>query len=64
MIQNPFAGAMRYNPTTQTMEIYDGKKWTLPGRTSFDKDTVKKDVRVWIDETIKKKALDELFKGV
>ncbi len=56
-----FAGDMRYNPTTHTMEIYDGKRWTLPARTSFEKVTGQKDVRVWIDETIKKKALDELF---
>ncbi len=57
-------GDKRYNPTTQTLEIYDGISWVVcdrAGRTSFDKDNVQKDVRVWIDETIKKKALDELF---
>ncbi len=67
------AGDMRYNPTTQMLEVYDGNSWTETissntgsawneiSKKQVDEDYVKKDVRVWIDETLKKKALDELF---
>ena len=44
-----FAGDMRYNPTTHTMEIYDGKRW-------FQTGSGLRDIPI-----LKEKALDELF---
>jgi hypothetical protein len=57
-------GDKRYNPTTQTLEIYDGNSWVVcdhAGRTSFDEDYVKKQVRAAFEKRTKSKALDELF---
>ncbi len=57
-------GDMRYNPDTQTLEIYDGNSWVVcdrAGRTSFDEETPVRNVDAWIDEKVKVKALNELF---
>ena len=60
-------GNMRYNSDTQMLEIYDGNCWVVcdrAGRTSFDEDFTQRNVREFIDEKLKKNALDELFEGV
>jgi hypothetical protein len=56
------AGDIRYNPTTQMMEVYNGKSWITVAPQSTDEVRRVGDVDEFIHEITKKnEALDELF---
>jgi hypothetical protein len=51
-------GDMRYNPDTQMFEVYNSKDWIAFAPHSINQVT---NVDEYINEALKKQALDELF---